>query len=117
MSRPDLQRIAHIREYCLNIQEFQLRFGTTFEAFQSDLAYQQSVSFCNLQLGELCGGLSEEYRKQTKAQIQWSAIQGMRNVVAHDYGNIQLELICNTISNDIPHLKDFCDQQLAEAEL
>ena len=41
----DLQSIAHIREYCLNIQGFQLRFGTTFEAFKSDLAYQQSVSF------------------------------------------------------------------------
>ena len=55
MSRPDLQRIAHIREYCLNIQ-----VGTTFEAFQSDLEYQQSVSFCNLQIGELCGGLSDQ---------------------------------------------------------
>ena len=113
----DLQRIAHIREYCLNIQEYQLRFGTTFEAFKSDLAYQQSVSFCILQIGELCSGLSDEYRKQTKAHIQWGSIKGMRNVVAHDYGNIKLEYIWNTVLNDIPHLKDFCDRQLAETEL
>lgn len=35
MLPPDLQRIAHIREYCLNIQELQLCFGTTFEAFKA----------------------------------------------------------------------------------
>lgn len=116
MLPPDLQRIAHIREYCLNIQGFQLRFGTTFEAFKSDLAYQQSVSFSILQIGELCGGLSEEYRKQTKAQIQWNAIRGLRNIVAHDYSSVKLDILWDTISSDIPALKQFCDQQLAEAE-
>lgn len=117
MLSPDLQRIVHIREYCLNIQGFQLRFGATFEAFKSDLAYQQSVSFCILQIGELCNGLSEGYRKQTKAQIQWNSIRGLRNIVAHAYGSIKLDIIWDTITSDIPALKQFCDQQLAETEL
>lgn len=116
MLQPDLQRIAHIREYCVNIQEYRLRFGTTFEEFKADLAYQQSVSFCILQIGELCGGLSEEYRRRTKAQVQWAAMKGMRNVVVRDYGNIKLELVWNTITNDIPSLQKFCEEQLVEAE-
>ena len=66
----DLQRIAHIREYCINIQDNLARFGATFERFQSDLAFQQSIAFCVLQIGELCGGLSEEYRKKTSGEIQ-----------------------------------------------
>ena len=117
MLSPDLQRIAHIRGYCLNIQEFQLRFGTTFEAFQADLAYQQSVSFCIFQIGELCGGLSENYRKDTSCEIQWNAIRGLRNIVAHDYGNIKLDILWDVVTSDIPTLKQFCDQQLSETEL
>ena len=116
MLSPDLQRITHILEYCKNIQEHQLRFGSSFEVFKADLAYQQSVAFCILQIGELCGGLSEEYRGQTKSQIPWSAMRGMRNVVVHDYGNIKLELVWNTVTNDIPILKKFCEGQLGETE-
>lgn len=117
MLSPDLQRIVHIREYCSNIQEFQLRFGTTFEAFKSDLAYQQSVSFCILQIGELCGGLSEQYRNETGGEIQWNAIKGLRNIVAHDYGSIKLDILWDIVMSDIPTLKQFCDRQLSEAEL
>jgi len=116
MLSPDLQRLLHIQEYCKNIQGFQHRFGSSFETFCSDLAFQQSVSFCILQIGELCSGLSEEYRKHTKEQVQWSAIKGMRNVVVHDYGNIKLELLWTTVIKDIPALMQFCDQQLADDE-
>lgn len=51
MLPPDLQRIAHIREYCANIQDDLIRFGSTFELFQADLAFQRSVSFafCRLE--------------------------------------------------------------------
>lgn len=116
MMSPDLQRIEHIREYCVNIADYKLRFGTDFETFCSDLAYQQSVSFCILQIGELCNGLSEEYRKITEGEIQWNAIRGLRNIVAHAYGTIKKDIIWNIITTDVPELKLFCDQQLAGTE-
>ena len=36
MLPPDLQRIAHIREYCVNIRDDLVRFGLTFDLFQTD---------------------------------------------------------------------------------
>ena len=45
MMQPDLQRIAHIRDYCVEIQKTIVRYGDTFEAFDSDADYQRSVSF------------------------------------------------------------------------
>lgn len=117
MLPPDLQRIAHIREYCVNIQDDLARFGATFELFQSDSAFQRSIAFCVLQIGELCNGLSEEYRNATGGKIQWNAIRGLRNIVAHAYGSIKLDILWDTIMSDIPTLKQFCDRQLSETEL
>ena len=38
----------------------------------------------------------------------------MRNIVAHHYGSIRLEIVWNTVVNDIPALKAFCAEQLGE---
>ena len=56
---PDLQRIQHILDYCRAI-----------ENFDQDEDFQRSISFSILQIGELSGGLSEEYRKKTSNRVQ-----------------------------------------------
>ena len=63
MLQPDRQRLEHIRDYCIEIKKTIIRYGESFEAFDSDADYQRSVSFCILQIGELSGGLSVEFRK------------------------------------------------------
>ena len=85
MLPPDAQRLAHIRDYCLEIQKTIARYGKSFETFDSDPDYQRSVSFCILQIGELSGKLSAEYRLETAKHIQWGPIKAMRNLVAHNY--------------------------------
>lgn len=67
-----------------------------------------------MQIGELSGGLSEEYRKATSSRVQWGPMKGMRNLVAHSYGSMNREIIWETAVNDIPTLKQFCEEQLAE---
>lgn len=108
----DLQRILKIRDYCLDIQDTTLRFGASADAFLSDNDYQQSIAFCILQIGELAAGLSEEYRSATKNVIQWQSIKGVRNIIVHDYGKIQLNRLWMIVTEDIPPLKAFCNDQL-----
>lgn len=108
----DLQRILKIRDYCLSIQDTMSRFGVSLEGFLSDSDYQQSIAFSVLQIGELTSGLSEEYRSTTKEQIQWPHIRGLRNIIVHDYGRIQLDQVWQIITEDIPVLKTFCNEQL-----
>ena len=88
------------------------RYGESFGAFDSDADYQRSVSFCILQIGELSGGLSAEFRKATADRIQWGPIKGMRNLVAHSYGSMSRDIIWETAVTDIPVLQEFCEQQL-----
>ena len=36
--------------------------------------------------------------------IPWHKINGLRNRIVHDYGNVQLEIIYNTVIKDFPIL-------------
>lgn len=116
MLPPDLQRLEHIRDYCDEIQKTIERYGNSFEVFDDDADYQRSVSFCILQIGELSGRLSLEYRQATASRIQWGPIKGMRNLVAHSYGSMSRDIIWETAVSDIPVLRDFCNEQLEGKE-
>lgn len=65
MQQADRQRLTHIYEYCVSIEKAIQRFGSDFQSFDCDEDFQHSLSFCLLQIGELGGGLSEEYRRET----------------------------------------------------
>ncbi len=112
MLSPDLQRIAHIRDYCIEISHTVDRYGNDYSAFDRDPDYQRSIAFSILQIGELAGKLSDEYRKATSSRIQWGPIKGMRNLVAHSYGSMSREIIWETATVDIPSLLAFCQEQL-----
>lgn len=109
MDSPDIQRIKHIREYCARIAATVARYGKDYDTFSSDGDYFDSVSMKVMQIGELVGGLSEEFREHTKTQMQWGAIRGMRNFFAHTYAAMDKKVIWDVASLDIPGLLQFCD--------
>lgn len=114
MLSPDLQRIQHIRDYCLEIEKTIRRYGKSFSVFDCDADYQRSISFCILQIGELGSRLSPEYREATASRVQWGPIKGMRNLVAHSYGSMSRDIIWETTVTDIPVLKAFCEEELSQ---
>lgn len=69
---------------------------------------------CILQIGELAGSLSEEYRAKTSGKIPWSNIKGMRNIAAYDYGSVDEGLLWETVTGDIPALLAFCNSELKQ---
>ena len=94
----DEQRLEHILEYCKDIAQTTERFGNEYVAFHADKAYHDLICFYLLQIGELSGQLSEELRSASD-EIPWSQVKGMRNIVAHHYGSIRLEIVWNTVKN------------------
>lgn len=112
MQPPDLQRIEHIKDYCVEIEKTINRYGRSFDIFAADMDYQKSVSFSILQIGELSGKLSEAFRNETAADVPWTAIRGMRNFFAHNYGSMSREVIWKTANEDIPALLAFCERIL-----
>ena len=108
MLPPDLQRLQHMEEYCQAIQKTMERYGQSFDIFDADPDYQRSVTFCILQIGELSVGLSQQFKDETAQDIQWAAVRGMANLVAHSYGTMDRRIIWETACQDIPALLAFC---------
>lgn len=114
MIRGDYQRLRLIQRYCKDISGFIGRFGNSFASFTGDRAYYNAISMCILQIGELVNGLSDEFREETKEQMPWGMIRGMRNWIAHAYAEMDEAIIWETAANDIPKLEAFCDKTLGK---
>lgn len=112
MLSPDFQRLSHIRDYCIAIANTIKRYGNDIDIYMSDLDYQQSICFSILQIGELSGGLSDDFKKETADRVMWGPMKAMRNTVAHNYGNVDHSIVWETITRDIPALLQFCNEKL-----
>ena len=112
MADRDKNILQHIKIHCDDIEGFIKRFGKDFNVFISDKAYFNAVSMGILQIGELAKNLSEEYVAKTSEKIPWSSVKGMRNIVAHNYGSVDEELLWETATEDVPVLLEFCSSEL-----
>ena len=102
-------RLKHILEYCEKIKIAASVFDGNYETFAEDKNYQARdvCSFYILQIGELVGGLTDDF-KAANPHIPWRAIKGMRNVVVHKYGEVDMETLWDALQNDLPKLAEDC---------
>lgn len=54
-------------------------------------------------LGEAARGLSSEFR-ESNSDVPWSKIIGLRNIIAHEYGEVLQERLWRLIQQDVPEL-------------
>ncbi len=64
-----------------------------------------SMLFRMIQISENAKKLSEEY-KTSHSRIPWGALSGLRNRIVHDYGNVDLSVVYETLKYDIPEMLD-----------
>ncbi|MBO4474261.1 MAG: DUF86 domain-containing protein [Clostridiales bacterium] len=64
---------------------------------------KDATLFHMIQMSESVRKLSEEFRK-VHAEFPWNEIYGMRNRIVHDYGSVDLNIVFDTVKNDIPEL-------------
>jgi len=104
--QPDEKDITYVWDMvsaCREIRDFTR--DTDWEDFSSDrklmLAIERSLEI----IGEAAGRLSETFRGG-HPEIPWHKIQGMRNILAHDYGQVDYEVLYRTAMIEIPDLLD-----------
>ena len=71
--------LEHIIGYCNEIKDAIERFGSTLEALQSDVHYRNSVAMCILQIGELAGHFSDDF-KELYSAVRGEAVCATRNL-------------------------------------
>ena len=62
-----------------------------------------SIMFRLVQITENANKLTDEF-KEENSNIPWRAIKGMRNRIVHNYGEINLDIVYDTVVNSIPEL-------------
>ena len=77
-----------------------------YDSFLTDFKTQRAVFMSLHQIGELSGRLPRTFREYHK-NIPWSAIRQVRNIIAHEYVRINLDIIWMTITGDIPTLHNY----------
>ena len=108
--KKDIDILKNMKMYCEYIWKTIARFGDDKEIFDSDRDYQNSVCMNLLQIGELVGRLSEDFKNATSDHIYWPAIKGMRNVLVHNYGAVDYDSVWLTAKNDLSVLYAVCTE-------
>lgn len=76
----------------------------SLEGFKKNDLVQDAV-LRNLEIiGEASNNLSEEIKNKHK-EVPWKRIIGMRNIISHKYFGIDLEIIWNIITVNLPSTK------------
>ena len=90
-----LEAIARIERYVT---------GLSFEQFRADQKTVDAV-VRNLEvIGEAVRHLSTD-QESLPASVPWTDIAGMRNILIHEYFGVDLSIIWQTVTHDLPALR------------
>jgi len=102
MRNDTLIRLNHIAESIRRIESY--TENIFLEEFEQSELIQDAV-FKNLEIiGEAAYKLKNSYKLEN-SKIEWKKIEGLRHRLVHDYYEIDIEIIWNTIQKRIPELK------------
>lgn len=76
--------------------------GITRERFNEEEILQDAMMFRLIQISENAKKLTDEFKQQI--DIPWIEVYGLRNRIVHEYGNVDLGIIYDTLTSDIPYL-------------
>ena len=94
--------LRHIKDAIGQIEEYMEGVGR--DAFEGRTMLQDAVVRQLEIIGEASRQLSDDFRAQHD-NVPWRAIIGMRNRIAHDYLNIDLDIVWDVVQHDLPNLK------------
>jgi len=109
------EKIRTILEYMLDdardIVAFSDEVGS-IESFRQNTMIYKAVVMSLLNIGELTTHLPAEFTA-AHPEIPWKHMTGMRNIAAHGYHSMNLNIVWDTARTSIPDLLIFLHKQLS----
>ena len=113
MEKSDIPRIAQMHA---NIEKIELfTEGHDRGAFMKDEKTQSAILMQLLLLGEIAKRVSEETKSQIS--INWPAVQAFRNVIVHEYYEVELSTVWTILQEDLPSTKEALEHFLRHARV
>ncbi len=101
MKHRDIQLLKKIILECKDVIRYTNEIGE--KGFLESDIYQKATAMSLLNIGEHANALTREVWMEYK-DIQWRNIVDLRNIVAHGYGELRMELVWNLSQKEIPDL-------------
>lgn len=105
LDKKDKGRLIQIINHCKRIVDITKNISN--KEFADSIDIQEIVCFNIFQIGELAKGLSNQLI-QSDNQTPWKQIKGMRDIIGHGYGTINIETVWETVVVDVPKLLNHC---------
>jgi uncharacterized protein with HEPN domain len=82
------------------------------DAFERDVKTQMAVAMAFVLIGEAATRINSRFPDfvADHPEIAWTKIRGMRNLIAHDYNELDLPVVWRTLRNELPVLVDLIGQ-------
>lgn len=100
--RDHRERLLDVLEAIECIEKYAARGRESFE--REELIQTWVVHYLEI-IGEAARALPEEFR-QKHADIPWSKMIGMRNILVHHYFGIDTDVVWAVVRHDLPSLKE-----------
>lgn len=98
------QHIQSVLKYCADCKDL--------ADFQRDSMRVEACVFNLMQIGELAKTSLSDEMKQQITTIPWKQIYGMRNRIVHGYSGVNMQIVWDTIHDDLPALAKELKQYL-----
>lgn len=82
-----------------------------FDTFVSSTLVRKAVCMSLINIGELAKSLSPTFKAEN-GNIPWKNISGLRDITAHKYHTLNLDIIWSVVKCDIPVLEAFVKKAL-----
>jgi uncharacterized protein with HEPN domain len=77
--------------------------GLTFETLEGSILHQNAILHVLQKIGEAATKVSEQFRND-HPEIAWAEIIGLRHRLVHDYRNINLTKVWESVESGVPQL-------------
>jgi uncharacterized protein with HEPN domain len=107
----DIDRLYDIAESIQKINE-SLK---NIEFYRLNQLEQLGIIYLLQIIGEASGAITDKF-KDKNCHIPWKKIKAFRNFVAHQYFDVDLEIIRDIVENNLPVLEKQIDELIQELE-
>ena len=111
--KDNLVYIQHIRDAIDKIHNYTV--SSSFEKFSNNEWDQAAIMRYFEIIGEATTKLTLQF-KNDYSKIEWRDISDFRNFLIHDYMDIDVKIVWDTMKNNIPPLKEQIDKLLQQSE-
>lgn len=111
MMKDDKIYLDHIQYSLSKISDY--LYGISYSEFLESEMAQDAVIRKLQVIGEATKKISMELRIKTP-NIPWKEIAGMRDKLIHDYFDVDMEVVWNTVKNEIPELQKVIGELIIE---